>query len=87
MQGGDVPPANAAAILDVFRRMDSVLGVIFFGKSEKAEVPPEIQALLNQRAEARKAKNWAESDRIRDEIAAAGWVVKDSRDGQSVTRR
>lgn len=87
MQGGDVPPANAAAILDVFRRMDSVLGVIFFGKSEKAEVPPEIQALLNQRSEARKAKNWAESDRIRDEIAAAGWVVKDSRDGQSVTRR
>lgn len=87
MQGGDVPPASATAILDVFRRMDSVLGVIFFGKSEKAEVPPEIQALLNQRAEARKAKNWAESDRIRDEIAAAGWVVKDSRDGQSVTRR
>ena len=87
MQGGDVPPASAADILDVFRRMDSVLGVIFFGKSEKAEVPPEIQALLNQRAEARKSKNWAESDRIRDEIAAAGWVVKDSRDGQSVTRR
>lgn len=87
MQGGDVPPASAAAILGVFRRMDSVLGVIFFGKSEKAEVPPEIQALLNQRAEARKSKNWAESDRIRDEIAAAGWVVKDSRDGQSVTRR
>ena len=87
MQGGDVPPASAAAILGVFRRMDSVLGVIFFGKSEKAEVPPEIQALLNQRSEARKARNWAESDRIRDEIAAAGWVVKDSRDGQSVTRR
>lgn len=87
MQGGDVPPASAAAILGVFRRMDSVLGVIFFGKSEKAEVPPEIQALLNQRSEARKAKNWAESDRIRDEIAAAGWVVKDSRDGQSATRR
>lgn len=87
MQGGDVPLSSAAAILGVFRRMDSVLGVIFFGKSEKAEVPPEIQALLNQRSEARKAKNWAESDRIRDEIAAAGWVVKDSRDGQSATRR
>ncbi len=87
MQGGAVSPAGAAAVLDVFRRMDSVLGVIFFGKSEKAEVPPEITSLLNLRAEARKAKNWAESDRIRDEIAAAGWVVKDSRDGQSVTRK
>ena len=76
-----------SAILDVFKRMDSVLGVVFFGKAEKAEVPAEIQALLDQRAEARKAKNWAESDRLRDAIAAAGWLVKDSRDGQSVTKK
>jgi cysteinyl-tRNA synthetase len=76
-----------SAILDVFKRMDSVLGVIFFGKAAKAEVPAEIQSLLDQRAEARKAKNWAESDRLRDEIAAAGWLVKDSKDGQSVTRK
>ena len=79
--------AQAARILAVFRRMDEVLGVIFFGKSAKAEVPAEIQALLDQRAEARKAKNWAESDRLRDAIAAAGWIVKDSKDGQSVTRK
>ena len=43
--------------------------------------------LLDQRAEARKAKNWAESDRLRDAIAAAGWLVKDSKDGQSVTKK
>ena len=76
-----------SAILDVFKRMDSVLGVIFFGKAAKAEVPAEIQTLLDQRAEARKAKNWAESDRLRDAIAAAGWLVKDSKDGQSVTKK
>ena len=74
-------------VLSVFRRMDEVLGVIFFGKAAKSAVPPEIQALLDQRAEARKAKNWAESDRLRDEIAAAGWSVKDSKDGQTVTPR
>ena len=84
---GDAQSAQAAAVLDVFRRMDSVLGVIFFGKAEKADVPAEIQSLLDQRAEARKAKNWAESDRLRDEIAAAGWIVKDSKDGQSVTKK
>ena len=67
--------------------MDSVLGVVFFGKAAKADVPAEIQALLDRRAEARKAKNWAESDRLRDEIAAAGWLVKDSREGQSVVRK
>ncbi len=87
VQGGDVQPGQAEAVLGVFRRMDSVLGVIFFGKAGKEAVPPEIQSLLDKRAEARKAKNWAESDRLRDEIAAAGWLVKDSKDGQSVTKK
>ena len=84
---GEPQAVQAAAILEAFRRMDSVLGVIFFGRSEKADVPAEIQAMLDQRAEARKSRNWAESDRLRDEIAAAGWIVKDSKDGQSVTKK
>ncbi len=75
------------AVLDVFQKMDTVLGVIFFGKAAKAEVPAEVQALLDARAAARAAKNWAESDRLRDEIAAAGWAVKDSKDGQTVTKK
>ena len=77
---------NGAPVLGVFKRMDEVLGVIFFGKAEKAEVPAEIQALLDKRAEARAAKNWAESDRLRDEIAAAGWQVKDSKAGQTCSK-
>ena len=75
------------AVLDVFQKMDAVLGVIFFGKAAKAEVPAEVQALLDARAAARAAKNWAESDRLRDAIAAAGWAVKDSKDGQTVTKK
>ena len=67
--------------------MDEVLGVIFFGKAGKVEVPAEVQALLDLRAKARAERNWAESDRLRDEIAAAGWAVKDSKDGQSVTKK
>ena len=77
----------AAAVLDVFKRMDVVLGLVFFGKAEKVEVPAEIQAMLDERAAARAAKNWAESDRLRDAIAAAGWIVKDSKAGQSVTKK
>ena len=42
-----------------------------------ASVNPRIEA----RAEARAAKRWAESDRIRDELAAIGVVLKDSKDG------
>ena len=75
------------AVIDVFRKMDEVLGVVFFGKAAKVEVPAEVQALLDARAAARAARNWAESDRLRDEIAAAGWAVKDSKDGQSVAKK
>ena len=78
---------GGSGVLGVFKRMDEVLGVIFFGKAEKEEAPAEILALLEKRSEARKAKNWAESDRLRDEIAAAGWIVKDSREGQTVSKK
>lgn len=83
----DANGKGAAGTLGVFKRMDEVLGVIFFGRAGKAAVPAEIQKLLDERAVARAAKNWAESDRLRDAIAAAGWLVKDSREGQSVTKK
>lgn len=74
-------------VLDAFRRMDEVLGIVFFGKKEAEAVPEEISALLEVRAAARASKNWAESDRLRDEIAAKGWIVKDSKEGQSCTKK
>lgn len=40
-----------------------------------------IGALINARLAARAAKNWAESDRIRDELAAMGIALKDNKDG------
>jgi cysteinyl-tRNA synthetase len=45
--------------------------------SEKAK----IQALVDARLEARKSKNWRESDRIRDELAKMGIAIKDNKDG------
>lgn len=83
----DANSKGGEGTLGVFKRMDEVLGLIFFGKAEKAEVSAEIKALLEQRLEARKAKNWAESDRLRDEISAAGWIVKDSKEGQTCTKK
>jgi cysteinyl-tRNA synthetase len=41
----------------------------------------KVQALIEARATARKSRNFAESDRIRDELAAMGVVLKDSKDG------
>jgi cyanophycinase-like exopeptidase len=50
------------------------------------DLPPEVQALLKARHAARAAKQWAESDRLRDELAALGWKVLDTRDGQTLTK-
>jgi cysteinyl-tRNA synthetase len=50
----------------------------------KASLPvseAEVTSLITARTSARAAKNWAESDRIRDELAAMGIAVKDNKDG------
>lgn len=83
----DTNAHGGGTVLNVFKRMDEVLGIIFFGKDDAVvEIPAEVKALLDERAAARAAKNWAESDRLRDAIAALGWAVKDSKAGQTVTK-
>jgi len=47
----------------------------------------EVSALVEQRQAARAAKDWAASDRLRDEIAELGWVVKDTKDGPKLNAR
>jgi len=46
----------------------------------------EVLALAEQRLSARRVKNWAESDRLRDEIYALGWAVQDGKDGYKLVR-
>lgn len=51
---------------------------------EPAGPPPEVLTLVERRAAARASKDWAASDALRDEIASLGWIVKDTKDGQTV---
>lgn len=46
----------------------------------------QVVALVQQRLLARASKNWAESDKLRDEIAALGWTVQDSKDGYKLVK-
>ena len=71
--------ADAAAALAALRDFDRVLGVL---PDEVDALEPEVQALLDARTQARAARDWAESDRLREEIARRGVVVEDTRDGQ-----
>lgn len=52
-----------------------------------ATPPSDVVALAEQRAAARAQKDFAESDRLRDELADAGWVVRDGADGYELSER
>jgi cysteinyl-tRNA synthetase len=76
---GKVSPPPAAAHLAAWERIDAIFGV--GAKAITAEVPPEILALLEQREAARKARNFARADEIRNELKAKGWVIEDTPKG------
>ena len=72
-------------ILNLLYDFDQVLGLGL--KNIKLEkIPTEIKKLANMREEFRKKKQWADSDRIRDELAAKGWVVEDTEGGAIVRK-
>lgn len=53
---------------------------------EEDKPPSAVVALAEQRIAARANKNWAESDRLRDQIAALGWAVQDSKEGYKLVK-
>ena len=55
--------------------------------SATSDVPDAVQKLVAEREAARKVKNWAESDRLRQEIARLGYVVEDTPQGPRVKPR
>ncbi len=88
-------PAALAAVFDWVREankrdavgrddlaeMLGVLGLENLLDADETAAPGEVAALADARQAARAAKDFAESDRLRDEIAAAGWVVRDVEGG------
>lgn len=66
---------------------DRVLG-LKIDEEEKItlEIPKDVEELLEKRNEARKNKDWAESDRLRDEIKGKGYVVKDLKERNNIRK-
>ena len=72
----------AKACLSIFDELANVLGVIYnsTGKADDA-LAKEVEALIEARQAARKEKNWAEADRIRDQLKDMGIVLMDTPQG------
>lgn len=87
--------AGAGADLNQIRKTYSLLGLFeetpsaFLSKIKKDEdaVPAEVIKLAEERAKARADKDWASSDRIRDEILKMGYTVKDSKEGYTLEKK
>lgn len=70
---------------EAFDQMTDVLGILYNRKKEEA--PKEVLQLVEQRAAAKKEKNWAVADQIRDKLAEMGWVVEDTAQGPKLSKK
>jgi len=85
MDADKLSGAAAQAALAAFDHFDTVLAIC--KADEDAGVPAEIQALVEERQAARKAKDFARADQIRKELDAQGWVIEDTPKGPRVKRK
>ncbi|MDX9980817.1 MAG: cysteine--tRNA ligase [Lentisphaeria bacterium] len=81
---GAVAGSAAAAFAEALAFCDQVLDVLDPDAVEG--VPADVQRLADERQAARKAKDFARADALRDQLAAAGWVVEDTPKGPRVKR-
>ena len=70
--------SDAGRALELLHDLDRILGI----GPEAESLQPEVAGMIEERAAARAARDWATSDRLRDELAARGVAVEDTRDGQ-----
>ena len=84
LAAGSVGATSRNGLLAFFHRMHACFGIV---PSPDEAIPTEVQALVDQRTEARERKDYAAGDRIRDQIADLGYVVDDTPYGPLVKRR
>ena len=74
-----LPADNKRELLELIDRIDSVLNI--FGKDQTEMLDSEIQTLIDERQEARRRREFARADEIRDELSNRGIVLEDTKDG------
>jgi len=79
IEARSISTADAGRALALLRELDSVIGVL---PDPADDLAADLRAMLEQRADARASRDWAASDRLRDQLAARGVAVEDTRDGQ-----
>lgn len=75
-------------IAKLLKRFDTILAIDIDRKpvQEENNIPKEIIELAEKRKQARINKNWAESDKLRDEILSKGYTIKDTKEGYEINK-
>lgn len=85
VSAGNATKGTLKAYNDEFTALTNVLGLLYNNNDEE-QIPAEITELIEKRKEARKAKDFALADSIRDQIKELGWVVEETRQGTIVKK-
>lgn len=85
LAGEGLSETEKAAVLDAVAKFDSVLGI--FGRVDSELLDEDVEALIAERQDARRHRNFARSDEIRDELAAKGIILEDTKDGMRWRRK
>jgi len=70
---------NKVELVELLKRFDTVLNI--FGDEQREMLDSEIQNLIDERQEARRRRDFARGDEIRDELAGRGIILEDTKDG------
>jgi len=84
MDRNKLDASSARAWLNWWERVNNVLDL---ETENEVVLPAEVAQLAKDRQNARREKNWKQSDELRDRISALGWEVRDTNDGQKLTPR
>ena len=82
---GKLGKIGAEALLNTFKKFDTVLAVFEFEK-EKDEIPSEVAKIAEERQNARNNKDFATSDLLRDKLKEMGWSIEDTPSGPRITK-
>jgi cysteinyl-tRNA synthetase len=83
LDAGSVTEKGREWLLALVDHVDDILGVLpLVAREQEESLAPDLQELLDRRAGARAAKQWSESDALRDELARRGIAVEDTPQGQ-----
>ena len=78
-------PIKSKKFAELLLKFDTVLG-LKLDEEEKVEIPEDIQKIVDERNEARKNKDWAKSDELRDLLIGKGYTVKDTPNGTEISK-